>query len=70
MAAIYGLNYSGEAPNNPFELFALNKYKSKLDKSFSNLLIKYGITLSELNNFNLDNLVSVPEAKKLPTTCP
>lgn len=72
MAAIYGLNYPGERTynylGNNLDLYAI--YKSKLEKSYNNLLVKYGITVAERDAFYLDNLKNVVANKKLPTNCP
>ncbi len=70
MAALFGLNNAGQPPSDPLGITVYNIYKSKLDKSFNNLLTKYGITTSQINSFNADNLINVPAAKKLPTNCP
>ena len=70
MAALYGLNNPGEAPTDPIGLTVFNIYKAKMDKSYNNLLAKYGISSAQLNSFNSANLINVPAAKKLPTGCP
>lgn len=70
MAALFGLNNPGDAPIDPLELAIFNIYKGKMDKSYNNLLTKYGITSAQINSFNRDNLINVPTAKKLPTNCP
>lgn len=72
MAALYGLNNPGPAPQSPIigGVNVYEIYKGMLNKSFNNIKSKYGITDTELNSFNLVNLVNVPDNKKLPTTCP
>lgn len=69
MAAIYGLNNAGSPPANSI-FNGINIYKGILEKSYNNLLTKFGITAAERDAFYLDNLVNVPTNKKLPTNCP
>ena len=72
MAAIYGLNNAGDPPPNSIfnGINLYNIYKGILEKSYANLLTKYGITTTERDAFYQDNLVNVPASKKLPTNCP
>lgn len=72
MAAIYGLNNAGEVPNNPIVngVNIYNIYKNILDKSYNNLMTKFGITITQRDAFFLANLTNVPTNKKLPTSCP
>lgn len=71
MAAIYGLNNAGPRTYNPFgggfDLYAI--YKNKLEKSYNNLMVKYGIIAADRDAFYLQNLLNVPANKKLPTNC-
>lgn len=66
MAAIYGFNYPGERTynylGNNLDLYAI--YKSKLERSYNNLLAKYGITVAERDAFYLDNFKNVAANKK------
>ncbi|MFA6275529.1 MAG: hypothetical protein WC622_02200 [Pedobacter sp.] len=72
MAAIYGLNNPGDRTYNYLgigvDLYSI--YKDKLEKSYNNLLTKFGITAAERDAFYLANLMNVPTNKKLPTNCP
>ena len=72
MAAIYGLNNAGDAPINPLisGINTYNIYKGILDKSYNNLMAKFGISPAQRDAFYLANLVNVPGNKKLPTNCP
>ncbi|TBO42636.1 hypothetical protein [Pedobacter kyonggii] len=72
MAALFGLNNPGPAPQSPIVngVNVYEIYKGMLITSFNNIKTKYGITDAELNTFNLANLKNVPANKKLPTTCP
>jgi len=72
MAALFGLNNPGPAPQSPIigGVNVYEIYKGMLTQSFNNIKTKYGITDAELNTFNLANLKNVPANKKLPTTCP
>jgi len=71
MAAIYGLDNAGDPPINPLNgVNIYNIYKGILDKSYNNLMAKYGISPSQRDAFYLANLVNVPAIKKLPTICP
>ncbi|MEH3112987.1 hypothetical protein [Pedobacter terrae] len=72
MAALYGLNNAGPAPQSSIigGVNIYEVYKGMLTKSFNNIKTKYGITDADLNTFNLANLKNVPANKKLPTTCP
>lgn len=72
MAALFGLNNPGSTPPNSIfnGINLYNIYKGMLEKSYNNLMAKYGITAGEINAFYLDNLINVPANKKLPTNCP
>ena len=70
MAAIYGLDNAGSMPANfskeDQDLF--NKNKIILEKSYSILMNKFGITSAEKNAFYAKNLINVPSIHKL--NCP
>jgi|GEM_PF-2196702 len=64
MAMLYGLNNPG-ASFPPGSTQAI-----KLNGLFEKIKTKYGITSTELDNFNSDNIKNVPTSKKVPSNCP
>lgn len=74
MAALYGLNNPGTPPSglvvDTDRLNTYNLLKARITKTYDAIKTKYGLNDATIANFNRDNLINVPAAKKLPSNCP
>ena len=70
MAAMYGMDNSGDAPPGGVELAVYNIFKAKINKTFADVKTKYSVTDSQLNTFYNAQIKSAPNNKKLPGNCP